>query len=143
MKRTKIIKTLVAVIMVAVCVLSFASCESKIDDPLFLAKYYADGEYEVELLFDSEELLDIVEEEFDVRKINCVVIIEPKSGVEDNWYSKYGMFIYCTSNDDVEDVESFYRYKFDHSGSRNMNLIFETKDNLLFIGSQSLWDEVS
>lgn len=134
-------KRFLLLIIVLACVLSCVSCGRKAyEDPLRLAKSYSDSGYNVKLIFEAEELSDALEGQFAMGKIYCMLIIEPESGVDQNWYSKYGAFVYYNSDKYAEEAESFWSYRV---GSLGISVIFKRSGNLIFYGSQSLWDEIS
>lgn len=115
------------------------------DDPFSIAKALDNGEREVEILVDQDDIADFGRAlQISANGIYCIITIE-----EDHYDPVYntergGLFLFCDDSNAVErlygDLENQLKYNYDIYSLADVKL--HRKGTTLFLGTDAYFDEI-
>ena len=129
MKRTALISFLLF--------LTLVSCSKPGNDPLSLAHFFDNKDFEVKMFVDDEEIRNFAKEfEISARGIYCVISVVPDNG---NDFYRSGIYMYFDDADVAKDTTNdLYRCADTKNFSKNViSFTIKQSENLVFIGCEN------
>ena len=113
--------------------------KSTTDGPLEIAEHYDKKGYDVLLKVDDDELEEMAEDiEFGDQDFEYALIV---SDSESSDTYKYGVFVFCKDEDTAQKVEAKLNEQKEESSGTMDSFVVNRDGKIVFLGTQSVWED--